>query len=642
MNLYSSRSNSGKKKISCYIKNILKYNESDLGNKFKKIKLKSKIETNSILNKFHRKIIEKKYKYHTRPKLLLETENSSDFFLTKLNKSQKNNNQTTTIFSNRTRTLSDRNPTIIKNLKLYTSKININNVYPTIEHKMPFRFNKMISSCLESSERRNFNKETLSQFNQRIKTSYLFNITQQNLLKRYNEIKENKDFKIQEVKMKIFMIEDCKKKLEIFIKNLNKYVNFLYHTINKEKNIINQLYSQECELEISNLRLFNLIKQKKLLLELYKQYKIFLILVKYKKTKIGEIPEKELKKYGIELEKEEPKPNILPRKSAKRMSNLKNPLSRRGSTFDSTKNLFKKNTPKNSITRKTIVRRKSKFDTLGFIFGSKSSIPLNFNIPIFESVDEFIEKFNFLENTVRELFNIFSDQQFYSIELLKEKDNESYKEKALEKLNQEIMNNSMTELNTLKEKNLILRNKYNQIMKNYKVVINEKLYNKIKKILISLPINIEIDFNIINFYTKINNVNNSTDVIMIKGKKYNKYLYCLSVLERIMIHYLSLIRKSTFLNPKTQKLFYTIKNDIDRKKRVENNKNRIMKQRRRIEEIGEKVLEKNKKIIIPMKKKYDIYEDLFIKRKKEKEEKKHGKNNNKESINIYENWIIYK
>ena len=43
-----------------------------------------------------------------------------------------------------------------------------------------------------------------------------------------------------------------------------------------------------------------------------------------------------------------------------------------------------------------------------------------------------------------------------------------------------------------------------------------------------------------------------------------------------------------------------------------------------------------------MKKKYDIYEDLIIKRKKEKEEKKHGKNNNKESINIYENWIIYK
>jgi hypothetical protein len=179
-------------------------------------------------------------------------------------------------------------------------------------------------------------------------------------------------------------------------------------------------------------------------------------------------------------------------------------------------------------------------------------------------------------------------------------------------------------------------------MKNYKVVVNEKLYNKIKKILISLPINIEIDFNIINFYTKINNVNNSTDVIMIKGKKYNKYLYCLSVLERIMIHYLSLIRKSTFLNPKTQTLFYAISNDIDRKKRFENNKNRIMKQRRRIEEIGEKVLEKNKKIIIPMKKKYDIYEDLIIKRKKEKEEKKHGKNNNKESINIYENWIIYK
>ena len=257
MNLNTSRSNSENKKITYYIKNILKYNESDLGNRFKKIKLKSKIETNLILNNFHRKIIQKKYKYHIRPKLLLETENSSDFFLTKLNKSQKNNNQTTTIFSNKTRSLSDRNQPIIQNLKLYTNKININNIYPTIENKIPFKFNRMISSCLETSEGRKYSKETISQFNQRIRTSCLCNITNQYLLKRYNEIKENKKLQIQEIKMKIFMIEDCKNKLECFIENLNKYVNFLYHKINEEKAIINQLYSQKFELEISNLRLIN-------------------------------------------------------------------------------------------------------------------------------------------------------------------------------------------------------------------------------------------------------------------------------------------------------------------------------------------------------------------------------------------------
>ena len=514
--------------------------------------------------------------------------------------------------------------------------------FETIYYKKPLSFNKILSDCLKNFGGKRYNDKFISQFSERTKVTRKLNINKQTLSTRLKIFKENRQTEIRDLERKQFIFQEAKRKLELFTDFLGQYVLYLYGIINKERLILNELFNTQSDLQLITIGLKNKITKNQIKLELYKQYKIFLLLVKYKKTKLIDIPEIELKKYGIELEKEESKPNILPRKSAKRMSNFKNPLSRRGSTFDSTKNLFKKNTPKNSITRKTIVRRKSKFDTMGFIFGSKSSIPLNFNIPIFESVDEFIEKFNFLENTVRELFNIFSDHQFYSIELLKEKDNESYKEKALEKLNQEIMYNSMTELNSLKEKNLILRNKYNQIMKNYEVVINEKLYNKIKKILISLPINIEIDFNIINFYTKINNVNNSTDVIMIKGKKYNKYLYCLSVLERIMIHYLSLIRKSTFLNPKTQTLFYTISNDIDRKKRFENNKNRIMKQRRRIEEIGEKVLEKNKKIIIPMKKKYDIYEDLIIKRKKEKEEKKHGKNNNKESINIYENWIIYK
>ena len=624
MNLYSSRSNSGKKKISCYIKNILKYNESDLGNKFKKIKLKSKIETNSILNKFHRKIIEKKYKYHTRPKLLLETENSSDFFLTKLNKSQKNNNQTTTIFSNRTRSLSDRNHSIIKNLKLYTSKININNVYPTIEHKMPFRFNKMISSCLESSERRNFNKETLSQFNQRIKTSYLFNITQQNLLKRYNEIKENKDFKIQEVKMKIFMIEDCKKKLEIFIKNLNKYVNFLYHTINKEKNIINQLYSQECELEISNLRLFNFIKQKKLLLELYKQYKIFLILVKYKKTKIGEIPEKELKKYGIEFKKDDSSFNIFARRSTKRISYISMgsiSSSRKGSI--SSKNIVKQE----SIKKKNI----NKLNINDLILKNKNKNIIN--IPIFDSPDEFIYKMNDLENNVKELFSIFSEIKYNINDLYK-----SNNENELDKKN-EIINFSMYEetLNELKKRNKILEMKYKYLLNKLKQSNEEKLFLKIKKILISLPINIESDFQIMNFYGKINN---NADTIIENGKSYNKCIYGLTVLENVLVYYQNFI-KNVIKDSKIKFILDKILKELERRKR--NDKSIKIKLRFETNSDDEikNIRKTNNNTFLPIRK-IDIYDNLIERKKFEKEEKKKKLKMLKNQDDIeYENWIVY-
>ncbi len=624
MNLYSSRSNSGKKKISCYIKNILKYNESDLGNKFKKIKLKSKIETNSILNKFHRKIIEKKYKYHTRPKLLLETENSSDFFLTKLNKSQKNNNQTTTIFSNRTRSLSDRNHSIIKNLKLYTSKININNVYPTIEHKMPFRFNKMISSCLESSERRNFNKETLSQFNQRIKTSYLFNITQQNLLKRYNEIKENKDFKIQEVKMKIFMIEDCKKKLEIFIKNLNKYVNFLYHTINKEKNIINQLYSQECELEISNLRLFNFIKQKKLLLELYKQYKIFLILVKYKKTKIGEIPEKELKKYGIEFKKDDSSLNIFARRSTKRISYISVgsiSSSRKGSI--SSKNIMQQK----SIKKKNI----NKVEINDLILKNKNKNIIN--IPIFDSPDEFIYKMNDLENNVKELFSIFSEIKYNINDLYK-----SNNENELDKKN-EIINFSMYEetLNELKKRNKILEMKYKYLLNKLKQSNEEKLFLKIKKILISLPINIESDFQIMNFYGKINN---NADTIIENGKSYNKCIYGLTVLENVLVYYQNFI-KNFIKDSKIKFIFDKILKELERKKRNDKSIKIKLRFEKNSDDEIKNIRKTNNNTFLPIRK-IDIYDNLIARKKFEKEEKKKKLKMLKNQDDIeYENWIVY-
>ena len=624
MNLNTSRSNSENKKITYYIKNILKYNESDLGNRFKKIKLKSKIETNLILNNFHRKIIQKKYKYHIRPKLLLETENSSDFFLTKLNKSQKNNNQTTTIFSNRTRSLSDRNHSIIKNLKLYTSKININNVYPTIEHKMPFRFNKMISSCLESSERRNFNKETLSEFNQRIKTSYLFNITQQNLLKRYNEIKENKDFKIQEVKMKIFMIEDCKKKLEIFIQNLNKYVNFLYHTINKEKNIINQLYSQECELEISNLRLFNLIKQKKLLLELYKQYKIFLILVKYKKTKIGEIPEKELKKYGIEFKKDDSSLNIFARRSTKRISYISMgsiSSSRKGSI--SSKNIMKQK----SIKKKNI----NKVEINDLISKNKNKNIIN--IPIFDSPDEFIYKMNDLENNVKELFSIFNEIKYNINDLYK-----SNNENELDKKN-EIINFSMYEetLNELKKRNKILEMKYKYLLNKLKQSNEEKLFLKIKKILISLPINIESDFQIMNFYGKINN---NADSIIENGKSYNKCIYGLTVLENVLVYYQNFI-KNVIKDSKIKFIFDKILKELERKKR--NDKSIKIKLRFETNSDDEikNIRKTNNNTFLPIRK-IDIYDNLIARKKFEKEEKKKKLKMLKNQDDIeYENWIVY-
>lgn len=621
MNLYTCRSNTERKIITYSLKNILKYNNSDLGNRFKKIKIKSKKETNSILNNFHRKILQKKYKHNSRPKLLLDTENSSDFFLTKLNKSQKQN-QTTTIFSNKTRSLSDRNQPIIQNLKLYTNKININNIYPTIENKIPFKFNRMISSCLETSEGRKYSKETISQFNQRIRTSCLCNITNQYLLKRYNEIKENKKLQIQEIKMKIFMIEDCKNKLECFIENLNKYVNFLYHKINEEKAIINQLYSQKFELEISNLRLINLIKQKKLLLELYKQYKIFLILVKYKKIKLGEIPIKELKKYGIDLKKDESSSNIFERRSTKRISyiSISNISSYRKGSISS-KNIIKQSSKKN----------RKKFNTDDLIINNKSQD--NINIPIFDSPNEFISKMNDLEKHVNILFSVFSEIKYNLNDLKNQKNNCDESNKK-----EEIINFSKYDekLNELKKRNKILEMKYKYLENKVKKSHEEKIFLKVKKILISFPINIEIKFDIINFYGKINN---NADTIIENGKSYNKCIYGLTVLEIVLVYYQNLI-KNIIKDSKIKYIYDKIVMGLEKKKRIEKSLKIKLKFETNSDDEEKNIRKKNKNIFLPIRK-IDIYENLTSRKKFEKEEKKKLKMLKNQDDIEYENWIVY-
>ena len=69
---------------------------------------------------------------------------------------------------------------------------------------------------------------------------------------------------------------------------------------------------------------------------------------------------------------------------------------------------------------------------------------------------------------------------------------------------------------------------------------------------------------------------------------------------------------------------------------------RLINQRKRLEIINNKALERNKKIVIPMKRKIDIYETLLSRQKKEREEElKRLKNKNKDITSAYENWIVY-
>ena len=647
MYINTSRSNSEKKNKTTYsIRNLLTYTRSDFSEKVRKIRLKSQIEKNSILSDFHRSIIQRKFENHTKHKLFIETEDNhrnitgSEIFLTKINKSLKN--QTTTNYTNKTQSLTERNKSSIDNLKLYSK--HYNKKYPIINYKLPFTFNKIIGNYFDKENGRNYIKESLSQFTERVKIKHIYNINHQILLTRYQKIEENNQLKIQEINRKILIMEKAKNYYNNFMENLYQYVRYLDNIIIRERKIMSDLYSYQSDLEFLKLNLLNKIKKTNMLLELYKQYKNFLLLVKYKKTKLTEIPEKELKKFGIFLKTKDSSSSIIsrlqsfPKKANSNMSLNNYNTSRKGSL--SSRELIK-------FSSNNIIKKFSKFDSddslkntsMTNIYDCNNTF---FNIPIFDSIDEFIYKMNYLEEHVKDLFSIFSDVKYNLNSLIIEKNKLKEIGENEEKNKIKIQYNEQLnkELERIKEKNKVLNNKLKNLKNKSNIETKNKVFNKIKNILISLPINIEIDFNIINFYGKINN--KKTENIFDDGKYINKSIYGLNILEMILLYYQNYM-KNTLKNPKIQYIYDNIIFDLEKKKRIDKNKKIKLKfELNNLDKLCDENKKINKNIVLPIRK-IDIYEKLILRKKFEKKEKLKRKKENERNKNgnEYENWIIY-
>ncbi len=245
---------------------------------------------------------------------------------------------------------------------------------------------------------------------------------------------------------------------------------------------------------------------------------------------------------------------------------------------------------------------------------------------------------NYLENEVRQLFIDFSEMKYNDKELYKEKDSIKESDNKEEKVNIEIYEKNIKELHLIKEQNRILHIKYNNLIQSYKERnFGKKIFLKIKKYLLSLPINIEIDFNIVNFYGLINS---NTYTIMIDGKKYNKSIYCLSILEMIVIHYETIIKR-LICDCKIKTIYDKLNSDLQKQKRIEKNRELKMERNMKFEELSQKIMMKSQRIFLPIKK-IDIYENLLIRNRVEKEEEiKRLKNLKKKKDNQYEKWIVY-
>ena len=594
---------------------------------FNLVKTKRKKERSNILDLFHTSILSRKFNIYARPKISLEYRIGRDnsdfsFFLTKIENSESNHIKTTTTVE------SSKPKNFIENFKSnqIKKKLRLSNIDSNLEkYRKPFSFNEPISDCLEQGKKLN----TISNFINKIRVIRRFRINKGMQEHNFLSINENKLLESEIIDKIIYNRNLAKKYLEEYLYTMNNYNIYLYGIINHGREILTDILSYKNELQLNIIQTFSQITKKEKILDQCKQYKIFLLLVKFNVKDITLIPEDELKKYGIQTTKKD-KDNEL--------ENVNEFL-----TLKQNSKKVKKKLGNHALTinhfKKPKYRRSSVFETDNLIFEQISG--KHSNPEIFDSPEDFYYQFQYLDNYLRKQIEKLHDTK-KEIKRLIEKKNETEKAIYDEEFNNPFLNEYVRDLKELKDKNDILTKKKAYIKKNYqnniKTISQSLIFSHIKNILMKYPINIETQVKMIGFY---HNINTKFKEILIKGKNYNKCLYGLKALEFIFLHFSNIIREYKS-DPKRLMIFKNIVYILDQKKKLQKNEENKFKEIKRRDEIAQKVIEKSKKIIIVARRKVDKNEDLLkMQMQLEKEEKDSLKKIKKVDDTKYEPWISY-
>ena len=475
------------------------------------------------------------------------------------------------------------------------------------------------------------NQQTVGNFInnvRRFQRKKILTLCQKERFKTYKEDVRKKEEAVQVIK---YSLNKNNILLEHFIKNLAHYVKNLDLAVEKEKIKCISLMTKQQELDIENKQLKQKISKLESILTQYKEYKTFLLKVKFKVKDVNELPLNERIKYGMISNLE-----LLAMSHNKSPVHSHQTIVKRGSLRLATRRSIQRN----SLLR-LATKRQSKVVT-GFnnqdnpLQQHKQSDLIPTNIPIFESVDEFIEKWQSIENNPFKLFDKFNDN-FDSLFYLKQNQQEEtviYNEK---KHNHKTYKHFLiSDLNKLKKENNSLTKTLTHIKNEFiKSDVDTKLTNKLKQMLLSYPIDIT---NIVNENNVYSFINTNTDVILVNGIKMNKLTYMLTILEKILLHLYFEIDNFKRKNIANQLLYREWKYTIEKENRERKNRLNKLIQIQNREIINEKVLKKINKVnykerrtvsLTPVFLINKIHKKLKIKKQKEEEN------------NYYENMLTY-
>ena len=596
------------------------------------VKMQNKQTKSVFVNTFHKAFIRNKYNEFTRPKLSIDAYDTNSIFITKTEET------TSTDRNNSSNAKSLKLSSIYRPKKIQTASEYLN-TEPTT------KFNSRIAdyfSILISPEE----NQTLSEFNSKTQTfrkvlqtqRYLENCLRQKLEDRNNQ-RENID-------QKMFNIILTQKQLVLYFYYLSQYMSYLNGVRNAEQQKLIDLSIKKETLELENKSINRQIAKQKKLLALYKNYKVFLLMVKFKVKQLTSIPKKYIQYYGLGeslIRRKSTMFDDIPKMdtSPTNQSKVANLMRRRQTRIIVTRTPFNRGIAKKSTIAQNVLDINEKIQEQSERDFLKNK---NHNYPIFEKVDDFVENFSSLEEHTYDLFRIFSEREYLINNDLYDKAKINVAISNTEKKNEEICQRVEKELKKVKERNSILQREYERISKSpEKRELSLVIFKKIKQFLLSLPINIESEYNISKFYK---NINTKGPIVFIKGYKYNKILYVIKILEKILFYYIS--QKQNIMyenNGKNQALYIEAENNIIKQKKIEKN-NQLKEQeiQKRIDR-NNKIIEKyNKVLFIPKRMVFDKGIELIIKRKKGKEEKKMKESGNDDGMTNnerYDNLLTY-
>ena len=462
-------------------------------------------------------------------------------------------------------------------------------------------------------------KENIIDFRNLIRSGRKAKIYFKILEKEKNNLLESKKFEIENLEMKFFEINYVKNLLNKYTYQLGKYCKFLNKRIEKENLSLRKILLHE--LEIKNLvnELRTKVEHKKRIVLEGENYRNFLLCVKYKVTKMKDLPIDVIKLYR--LEKYLPIINQPKKIITKRNSMLGSRKSfesniRRRSSFIKKRSSIILN--KNSATDKAVKERS--------VF-KKEEIILPPPPLIYNSVVYFDHDFENIKNELYKLFT-YNNEQIKELSALRNERNSLLDTKKVdEDKKTKIIKDLEFKLKHVKDENSYLEQSLKSI--NLTKLKTEKIYNKIKNIITKLPINVEKEYNCPNFYFHLIS---KDDYFLYKGYKYDTILYGLSILEQILS---STITKINAFNKgiKNSLILSEVKSKLDKEKRLKISKINMKLEKEKRIKMNENIIHKiNKVLFLPRRKVNTIVNKEAI-NSRNKTNKKY-RNSNTYDINI--------